>query len=392
MRRQLSRSLGALLACVCLLAACKGPGGEPGSSQPPTRPAESSSSSGGWEPAAESTGPADSGSSSASPESSAASRTDSSSQGTGGTGSTSTRRTARVTTAAATKPPAKTAAPTAAAPKPSPAPIKIKTPAASGTVVYQENGACIDASHTADGYIMVKCTSTVRLKLQVIFGSSKYNYDLNKDGTYEVFPLQGGDGDYTVRVMENVSGTKYRERYAVTLHVKLADVYAPYLYPNQYVNFTASSQAVKKAYEICAGLSNDLKKIEAVYTYITNTIAYDTGKAEEAKAGKLSGYLPNVDAILKSQKGICFDYAALLAAMLRAQNIPTKLIIGTVSPGELSHAWNMIYTKEKGWIAYKIEFRGGSWKLVDSTFGASMGQDIEAYIGNGSQYTQLRVY
>ena len=99
-----------------------------------------------------------------------------------------------------------------------------------------------------------------------------------------------------------------------------------------------------------------------------------------------------MDDTLKTGKGICFDYAALVAAMLRAQNIPTKLVVGTVSPGDLSHAWNLVYTKERGWIAIKIYFSGGEWKLMDATFGANMGQGIEDYIGDCSQYTQLRVY
>ena len=114
--------------------------------------------------------------------------------------------------------------------------------------------------------------------------------------------------------------------------------------------------------------------------------------ADDAKAGKLNGYLPDVDDTLKSGKGICFDYAALMAAMLRAQNIPVKLVTGNVSPNNLSHAWNLVYTREKGWIAFKIYFSGGSWKLMDATFGAAEGQNIEDYIGNGSKYTQLRVY
>lgn len=140
------------------------------------------------------------------------------------------------------------------------------------------------------------------------------------------------------------------------------------------------------------GANTDLKKIEAIYTYITQSIAYDYDKADDAKAGKLNGYLPDVDDTLKSGKGICFDYAALMAAMLRAQNIPVKLVTGNVSPNNLSHAWNLVYTREKGWIAFKIYFSGGSWKLMDATFGAAEGQNIEDYIGNGSKYTQLRVY
>ena len=240
---------------------------------------------------------------------------------------------------------------------------------------------------------MVKCISSApRLKLQIKFGGQTYNYDLNKDGRYEVFNLPGGSGDYQIRVMENVSGTRYRQLFAATLNVKLSSEFSPFLYPNQYVNFSASSKAVKTSYDLCVGANTDLKKIEAIYTYITQSIAYDYDKADDAKAGKLNGYLPDVDDTLKSGKGICFDYAALMAAMLRAQNIPVKLVTGNVSPNNLSHAWNLVYTREKGWIAFKIYFSGGSWKLMDATFGAAEGQNIEDYIGNGSKYTQLRVY
>ena len=77
---------------------------------------------------------------------------------------------------------------------------------------------------------------------------------------------------------------------------------------------------------------------------------------------------------------------------IRDRNIPTKLAIGTVSPGDLSHAWNLVYTKEKGWIPLGIYFSGGSWKLMDATFAASMKEEIEDYIGDGSNYTQIRLY
>ena len=49
--------------------------------------------------------------------------------------------------------------------------------------------------------------------------------------------------------------------------------------------------------------------------------------------------LPSVDETLKTKKGICFDYAALMTAMLRSQGIPTKLEIGyqgiSIMPGSV---------------------------------------------------------
>lgn len=287
-----------------------------------------------------------------------------------------------------------TKAPTKAPAKPTAAPqytgpINIRTPQASGTVVYSGSGAVIDASHAADGYVMVKYTGDIpKLKVRLMTPGRTYDYDLIKRGDYEVYPLQAGNGEYRVRVMENLTGNQYAELFAATIQVRLKDEFTPFLYPNQYVSYTAASNAVKTSFDLCVGAKTDLQKIQAIYAYIVGTIRYDEQKAQTVK----SGYLPDVDAVLRSKKGICFDYATLLCAMLRAQGLPVKLIIGTVAPGDLSHAWNLVYTKEKGWIPIGLYFSGGVWKLMDATFAASMGGDMDKYIGNGSQYTGLRVY
>ena len=433
MSKRFSGLLSLLLAALCLFTACSGDPGQPGSDTAtsaalPSRPGTASSTSqNGSSPAGSSSGgdsscphnaTSSSGTSHESETSSeSATRPDSSgSQTSSGhtsasgcassvQSSASSSHTASSQTSSSAPPPVNSKPTSSAASKPAPKPttpptkpgyqgtITVKTPVASGKVVYEGNGATIDASNASEGYVMVKCISSApRLKLQIKFSGQTYNYDLNKDGRYVVFNLPGGSGDYQIRVMENVSGTRYRQLFAATLNVKLSSEFSPFLYPNQYVNFSASSKAVKKSYDLCVGANTDLKKIEAIYTYITQSIAYDYDKADDAKAGKLNGYLPDVDDTLKSGKGICFDYAALMAAMLRAQNIPVKLVTGNVSPNDLSHAWNLVYTREKGWIAFKIYFSGGSWKLMDATFGAAEGQNIEDYIGNGSKYTQLRVY
>ena len=55
-----------------------------------------------------------------------------------------------------------------------------------------------------------------------------------------------------------------------------------------------------------------------------------------------SGYLPDVDEVLASQTGICFDYAAVMASMLRCERIPTRLEVGYM--GEVYHAWTFAST------------------------------------------------
>lgn len=126
----------------------------------------------------------------------------------------------------------------------------------------------------------------------------------------------------------------------------------------------------------------------AIYDWVVDNISYDYNLAATVS----SGYLPNVDNILATKKGICFDYAALMTSMLRMENVPTKLVVGY--SGSVYHAWISVYTRESGWIDNVIYFDGNTWKLMDPTF-ASNGKrssEIMAYIGNGSNYRQRFSY
>jgi len=261
--------------------------------------------------------------------------------------------------------------------------------AAASKSIKTSGGGSIDIGNTAEGYVRVAQTgSKNRLKVQIIGNDRTYNYDLNTDGDFEVFPIQSGDGEYTIRIMKNVSGNKYTQLYSVKTEVKLADPLNPFLYPSQYVDYDKDSEVVKKAAELCKGLTGDIEKVAAVYSWIVDNIDYDSSKAQTVK----SGYLPDPDQTLKDKKGICFDYAALMAAMLRSQGVATKLICGTVSEADLNHAWNEVYLEGKGWVTVKVYFEGHAWERMDPTFAASGNSDIEKYIGDGNNYTGLRAY
>ena len=164
----------------------------------------------------------------------------------------------------------------------------------------------------------------------------KLTYDLNTSGDYEVFPLQLGDGSYTVELFENVSGKKYSAEGKVSVNVKLDDPYAPFLGPNQYVNYTPDTEAVQTSYELCAGMTDPQEIFETVQAYIKANYLYDYVKAETVK----SGTLPDIDGCYESKMGICQDLAAMAACMLRVQGIPTRLMIGYA--GKMYHAWNTV--------------------------------------------------
>ncbi len=267
---------------------------------------------------------------------------------------------------------------------------KVLTPTADGKATKVNAAATIDYSNAAQGYLMVRYTGkNKKIKVQIQkAGGTLYTYNLAANSTYEVFPLTEGNGNYSVKVFENISGTKYSTALAHTVAVKLANQHLPFLYPNQYVNFKAESQVVKTAAEVTKKQKEDIKKVEAVYDYTVSHLTYDKKKAETVK----SDYLPDVDAVLKAKKGICFDYASVMAAMLRSQNIPCKLVVGY--SGKAYHAWINVYTPQSGWVDGMIYFDGNKWQLMDPTLASSgkKSKEIMKYIGDGKNYTAKYAY
>lgn len=259
------------------------------------------------------------------------------------------------------------------------------TPDTASAKTMGNSQAVIDVTNAASGSIKVKYIGggSSRIKVQIVKNGT-YNYDLNTKGKYETFPMNMGSGSYTVKVMKNISGNRYTAVYTASFSVQLTTEYAPYLTASQYVNYDEDTKVIAKAASLCRGKSNDLKKIDAIYDYVIDLLNYDTQKAKTVK----SGYLPDLDAIYKSKKGICFDYAAMLAAMLRSQGIPTRLVTGYVGSEGLYHAWNEVYTKETGWVSKVISFDGKKWKLMDPTFASSgnSSDSIMDFIANTSNY------
>lgn len=274
----------------------------------------------------------------------------------------------------------------------SPAPT-VLVPTSPATTVYSASGVEVDASNLTDGYITARYTgdSNARLKLRITkSGGTLYNYDLSTGGNYEVFAFTEGSGDYTIQVYQNVSGSSYAQLLSQTVSVNLKSDTLPFLYPSQYVNFTADSKTVKKGNELAAGAATELEVVQKVYNYVVKNITYDNQFAQAVQAGQVTSYLPNVDEVLDKGKGVCFDYAAVMTAMLRSQNIPAKLVVGYA--GKVYHAWINTYISDVGWVDGVIYFDGTNWKLMDPTFASSGGKGAGSFIGDGSNYSKVYVY
>ncbi len=241
----------------------------------------------------------------------------------------------------------------------------------------------VDLSSADKGYIALVCNSDARIKLQIFKDDEVYTYDVVQ-GKEQIFPLQMGNGTYTIKVMKNIVDTKYSELYCCTASVSMDDEFDPFLRPSQYADYEESSDCVAKAAEIAAAASDTNDFITGVYNYVCKNITYDKKKAENIQPG----YIPDPDSTLSEGKGICFDYASLAASMLRSQGIPTKIIFGYVGDsGDLYHAWNMYYTEESGWVAVEFQVSEDEWNRMDLTFSAN-GSDSR-FIGDGSNYLDV---
>lgn len=232
-------------------------------------------------------------------------------------------------------------------------------------------GALIDTSSVDGGVVGAKARSGSRLKFQVVHGDTTYNYDLSSSGTAEFFPLQSGDGTYQFRIMQNTSGSKYVELYSTSATVKLSSETAPFLRPNQFVDYSADSTCVAKADQLRSQATTDLDLVAKIYDYVSKNVKYDYDKAASVE----SGYVPDPDTTLATGKGICFDYASLAGAMMRSQGIPCKVMTGYVAPDDIYHSWNIIYTESAGWISVDIQVKSGKWARIDTTFASTTGNN-----------------
>ena len=261
----------------------------------------------------------------------------------------------------------------------------------TGTNSISQGGATVDISNTSSGYFMVRFDGNVsRFVVRVEHSAAQQPCDFHmRPSSWETVPLTHGNGTYTVTVLEHVADGMFAVTLTTTIDVSMSDPFLPWLYPNQFVNFTPQTNAVLEAERLAQGAFSELDVVRAVYNFVITHITYDHAFAQGVTSGTITEYLPDLDDILSRGTGICFDYAAVMAAMLRAQNIPTRLEIGFVSGG-VFHAWVTVHTEEHGWVGVAEFASGANWTLMDPTFSASAGgqggQDLAAFIGDGTNY------
>lgn len=270
-------------------------------------------------------------------------------------------------------------------------PSYVPTAIASGTKVNKNNKFTIDYSNANQGYVMVKLNkaSSGTYKVIVQVAGAQYVYNLDSGGDYVIIPMTQGNNTYMIYAGEVVSSGSLGNYLSQEVSVTLSDSLSPWLMPNAYCMYNANSKCVVKASQLCGGF-NDLEKVDAIYKYVIRNTDYMPTAESSA-----DGYVPYPDRTYTNGWGICFDYSSLMAAMLRSQKIPTKIVVGYA--GSTYHAWLSVYITGQGWVDGIIRFDGNKWTRMDPTFldsayNTSDYQSMVDYVANSGNYTDWYYY
>jgi len=228
----------------------------------------------------------------------------------------------------------------------------------STVVLHASASAEFNRESLNKGIIAVKYNSlntAKKAKVLVQFGEQKYTYNIKSGNSFVNFPLQLGNGSYQVGVYEQLEGTSYAQVAATTVNLMLDDSSKVYLISNQLINWGEKMDTVKLAKELTKTKKTEADKIEVTYQYMVQQFSYDFVKLKNLEYD----YIPVIDDVLKKKLGICYDYSAVYASMLRSQGIKCKLVMGYTSYVKEYHAWNEVYVNDK-------------WVVVDTTYDSQM--------------------
>lgn len=231
-----------------------------------------------------------------------------------------------------------------------------------------------DITNVNKGVIVVKHKDDLSASYRVLVkkGDKQLTYPYSPDGKPITFPLQLGNGDYTIAVLKNISGSKFAVVTSVNAKVELKDQNIVFVQSIQNVNWSDTDKAILFGKDLLKG-KDDKSSVEAIYDYMVKNVVYDWDKISKLTLD----YVPSIAKTFVDNKGICYDYSSMIAAILRSNGYPTKLVKGYTTYVDGYHAWNEVYI-------------GGKWYIIDATVDAGTTQ--QTMFKEASKYTKVNDY
>ena len=180
--------------------------------------------------------------------------------------------------------------------------------------------------------------------------------------------LRFGPGKYTIWAGDNPTRFDGVIRFEI---INKHEKDTRYISPSAYVDCNDQS-VVDLVYQIVTPQMGETEKLKAIHDWVTSSIAYDYQAFLEGN----SQIVP-ASQTLKDKKGVCRDYAFLVAALARASGLQAKVVNGQTWESNgwtpQSHAWNEVYAD-------------GQWVTVDATWDAGYIKDNRFVFAPSTKY------
>lgn len=258
--------------------------------------------------------------------------------------------------------------------------VNIATVAVSAewTSLISRNGVRLEMPFKlqAEGRIRIKgSTANNKIKLLVTGAGQQIWYDVKlSKGVFDEEIWFDKPGKYTISVMVNEYDRKYS--YGPEITIENTHELDKHLIPAKHIE-SGDAGIISTAKAITENCGTELEKARAIYDWVAENTEYDYEKLAKHIKGQYGNEYGAVNT-LKTGKGVCYDYAALAAALARAVGIRAKLVEGELKQGDLKsfHAWNEFYIPERK-----------AWINVDTTLGDTTGRDYFDFSSTEESYT-----
>lgn len=152
-------------------------------------------------------------------------------------------------------------------------PLQVLVPEATGKETLGSSPMILDVSNISQGYFIAQSDSSdLTCSLQIISPSGVlYSYFI-APGESATVTFTEGSGDYTITGYQQVQGDQYAALYSETVTVQLENDFLPFLYPNQYVNFTPDSKASQLALSLIDEDTVDVDALQQIYDYVVSNL------------------------------------------------------------------------------------------------------------------------
>lgn len=221
---------------------------------------------------------------------------------------------------------------------------------------------------------------------------NSFGFNINPDSikydqsnAYAIFYLYNVDADFDLTLTADI--TIYR--HISTINTDTAVDFSNYLKAEKFVE--TKSLNIKRVADTLKK-NNDIETIIATYNFVNQHISYEKNQTIGAEE------------VLESGVGKCADFSDLFVALLRANNIPAKIVKGLTtdaSDNKTFHQWAEAYTKSNGWILFdpttkhmSIRKEGTEYKLMQKNKYVILSQkgfdDMLEKAGNSFSFVRWR--